>query len=417
MRLACTAVLGATIVASACSSDEGGGPSTTPGLISINAGQSQVGPAGAALPVPLSVIVRDAAANVMSGVTVTWAAATGGGSVNPATSTTNGSGIASTTRTLGTSAGPHTTTATVSGLAPVVFDAVAQVQGATTIGSRFQRQLIDTVLTTTPDFPVIALVTNQSGTPVPGIIVNWSASGGGSVSQLVDTTDAGGESQVNYTYGATAGAYGAQATAPGLVGSPVSFTLTAGPGNPAVLVKTGGDNLIVAPSGQVIYTVTTRDSYGNARNGVTIDWAAGAGGGSIAPLQNFTGGNGTATATRTLGAGLGDQTATATATGLTGSPATFTTTAANVTNVNVGGPSNAFVPGNVSLGLNGTVAWNWVVGNTLPHNVTFAVTAGAPANVLDRVTGSASRTFTTAGTFNYSCTNHVGMNGSVTVNP
>ena len=418
MRFVCAVVLGATCLGIACSSDDGGGPGTpTATSVAVNAGNTQVGPAGQALATQLSVIVRDAAGSPMAGVTVSWAAATGGGSVNPASAATNASGIASTTRTLGPNAGAQTTTATVSGLTPVTFNAVAQIQGATNIGSRFQRQLIDTVLTTTPDFPVIALVTNQSGTPVPGVIVNWSASGGGSVSQLVDTTDAGGESQVNYTYGATAGAYGAQVSVTGLVGSPVSFTLTAAPGNPAVLVKTGGDNLILGPSTQVIYTVTTRDSHGNARNGVTIDWVVGTGGGSIAPLQNITGGNGTATATRTLGAGLGDQTATATATGLTGSPATFTTTAANVTTVTVGGAGvNAFNPTAVTIAQNTVVTWTWAAGNIAPHNVTFS-TAGAPGNLADRATGSGSLTFTSTGTFNYSCTNHLGMTGSVTVNP
>lgn len=405
----------------ACASDDGGpNPNPTPASVAVNGGNTQSGAPAQALATPLSVIVRDASNNPLAGVTVTWAAASGGGSVSPAASTTSAAGTASTTRTLGALAGAVTTTATVSGLAPVTFNAVGRVQGATNMGSRFQSPLIDTVLATTVAQPLIAVIMNETGVPVPGVIVNWTTSGGGQVSQAVDTTDAGGESQVDYTFGATAGAYTAQATVTGLIGSPVGYTLTAGAGNAAVLVKTGGDNLTLAPSAQVIYTVTTRDAHGNPRNGVTIDWAVGTGGGTIAPAQNVTGsgGSGIATATRTLGAGLGAQTATATATGLGGSPATFTTTTANVTTVTVGGGANVFSPANATIPVNGVVTWTWAAGNVFPHNVTFAATAGAPPDITpDMTSGSASRTFTVAGTFNYSCINHAGMTGSVTVTP
>jgi adhesin/invasin len=409
--------LGIVVAGLACSSDDGGGPNPDPlTQIEVIGGNNQVGVAGQPLAIQLSAIAHNIHDEGIGGVPVLWAAASGGGSVNPTTSVTNASGIATTTRTLGPNAGTQTTTATVAGLTPATFTAVAQIQGAVTIGSRFQSPLTDTVLATTVAQPVIAVVLNHTGGPVPGIIVTWSASGGGTVSQLVDTTDAGGESQVDYTFGATAGVYGAQAVVTGLVGSPVSYTLTATPGNPAVLVKTGGDNLTVTPGGQVIHTVTARDGHGNATNGVAIDWAVASGGGSIAPASNFTGGNGTASATRTTN-GLGIYTATATAAGLGGSPATFTTTVAAVFNVSVGGPGgNAFTPQTATVSAPVTVTWHWLAGNVLPHNVTFAPTAGVPANIMDMTSGTASRMFTVPGTFNYQCTNHPGMTGTLTVN-
>lgn len=387
-------------------------PPAGPASLTINAGNNQAGPAGQALGTALSVIARNAGSSPVSGVTVNWAVATGGGSVAPASSTTDASGVASATRTLGPNAGAQTVTATVTGLAPVTFSAVGRIQGAVTIGPRFQRQLLDSVLATTPDFPVIALVINETNAPVPGVIVSWSASGGGSVSQTVDTTDAGGESQVNYTYGSTVGAYGAQATVTGLVGSPADFVLTAGAGNPAVLAKSSGDNLTANPGGQVVHTVITRDSYGNPRNGVTINWAIASGGGSLNTTQTFTGGDGTASVTRTLGPGLGDQTVTAAASpALTPASVTFTTTAAVTVNV----ANNTFNPQNVTVAVNGSVTWQWI-GPTVPHNVTFAAMAGAPLPIADRTSGSESRQFTQAGTFTYQCMNHVGMTGQVTVN-
>ena len=131
----------------ACSGDGGGGPQgPVAATLTGTGGDDQVGVAGQALATPLTVIARDAGGSPVAGVTVTWAAATGGGSVAPPSTTTNAGGMATATRTLGPGAGAQTTTATVSGVTPVTFDAVAQIQGATNIGSRFQSPLTDTVL-------------------------------------------------------------------------------------------------------------------------------------------------------------------------------------------------------------------------------------------------------------------------------
>lgn len=405
------------VVVCACSSDSSGGPpaGATVSTLAANAGNNQIGAAGQALATALSVVARDAGNNPVSGVTVTWAVASGGGSVAPATSTTDAAGSASASRTLGPGAGTQTTTATVAGVAPVTFSAVAQIQGATQMGSRFQSPLTDTVLATTIAEPLIALVTNQSGTPVPGVIVGWSASGGGAVSHTVDTTDAGGESQVNYTFGATAGMYGAQAAVAGLIGSPVSYTLTAGAGNPATIAKSAGDGLTTAPGGQVTHTVITRDAHGNPRNGVTIDWALGVGGGSLNTTQNITGGSGTASVTRTLGAGTGTQTVTAAANpALSPASVTFTTTAALI--VQVG--NNFFNPTNITVAAGSTVEWQWGAASNL-HTITWDNPAqpGVPADEPNRSAGSVTRMLSTAGTFAYHCANHVGMTGQVTVTP
>lgn len=73
----------------------------------------------------------------------------------------------------------------------------------------------------------------------------------------------------------------------------------------------------------------------------------------------------------------------------------------------------SFLPTGVSVTRNGTVTWNNT--SSVTHNVTFAAATGAPQNIGDHSSGSNSRTFNTAGTFNYSCTLHGGMAGSVTV--
>jgi plastocyanin len=74
----------------------------------------------------------------------------------------------------------------------------------------------------------------------------------------------------------------------------------------------------------------------------------------------------------------------------------------------------SFAPAAVTVAKGGTVTWTNEAGSTA-HNVTFAQTAGAPANVGNMTTGSASRTFNTSGSYSYQCTNHSGMTGTVTV--
>jgi plastocyanin len=226
-------------------------------------------------------------------------------------------------------------------------------------------------------------------------------------------TSAAGLSKVQFTYGTAATNQTARATVTGLVGSPVTITLNATAGTAVSIAKTAGDNGTVPPSSQVNYTVESRDSHGNPKGGVTIDWAVATGGGSIAPAQNTTQANGNASAARTLGSGLGDQTATATASGLTGtSQVTFTTTAAIVTTVQVS--DFQFTPDAITVPQGTAVTFQWQ-GTTTLHNVTFG--GGGPANIPNATSGSVQRTFNTQGTINYSCTNHPGMNGTVTVTP
>lgn len=76
------------------------------------------------------------------------------------------------------------------------------------------------------------------------------------------------------------------------------------------------------------------------------------------------------------------------------------------------GASN-FSPTQVTITRDGIVTWS--NGSATLHNVTFAATSGAPSNIPDHSSGSNQRSFPTTGTFNYSCTNHGGMNGSVAV--
>jgi plastocyanin len=412
MRRFCQVLLGGVLLG-ACGGG-GGGTGPTPNSIAVSAGNNQVGAAGTALPESLAVIVRDQSGAPLASVTVTFTVLAGGGTVSPGSRVTGADGIAKTRRTLGTNAGTQTVLATAGSLTPVQFSAVSQINGAVNIANSTTGPLTDTVGAIKAE-SLVVLVTDQNATPVPGIAVTW-ASTGGSVSAASVPTSAAGLSKVRFTYGTAAGNQSATATVTGLVGSPVTITLNATAGTAVGIVKTAGDNGTAPPSSQVNYTVQSRDTHGNPKGGVTIDWAVATGGGSLAPPQNTTQANGNASATRTLGSGLGAQTATATANGLTGTPQlTFTTTAVLIQTVQVA--NNSFSPSNLNnVQLGTTVIWEWQ-GTTALHNVTFDAVAGAPADIPDRNTGEAQRTFNTAGTFPYHCTNHVGMNGSITIMP
>ena len=103
--------------------------------IAINAGDAQSATVGTAVTTAPSVIVKDSNSNPVSGVSVSFAVATGGGSiVNTTSQITDASGIASSgTWTLGTSAGTNnnTLTATSGSLSgsPITFTATAIAGG------------------------------------------------------------------------------------------------------------------------------------------------------------------------------------------------------------------------------------------------------------------------------------------------
>lgn len=86
----------------------------------------------------------------------------------------------------------------------------------------------------------------------------------------------------------------------------------------------------------------------------------------------------------------------------------------NTASVVAGASTNDFTPNLVAVNRGGAVSWTFP---GIQHNVTFATAAGAPAGI-GNTGGSAApvaRTFATAGVFEYDCTLHAGMTGTVVV--
>jgi uncharacterized protein YjdB len=83
-------------------------------------------------------------------------------------------------------------------------------------------------------------------------------------------------------------------------------------------------------------------------------------------------------------------------------------TQANVT----AGADSQFNPGQVDIASGGTVTWSF---GALTHNVNFGGATGAPNNIGSSTNTTVSRTFNAVGTFDYECTLHAGMEGTVVV--
>jgi plastocyanin len=177
----------------------------------------------------------------------------------------------------------------------------------------------------------------------------------------------------------------------------VFTTLTVSPAGPTLV---DGDT--------VQLTATPRDQNGVAMAGLPAATFALTAGTSVSVSPTgrviaLNPGGSTVTATLTSGATTRTGTSTPTVGALS--------TAADVA---VSGAGTSFSPDTVKIAVGGSVTWTFTAGANAPHNVTFA-TPPAGGNIGDTTTGSASRTFGTAGRFSYQCTRHGGMNGAVVV--
>ncbi len=152
------ALLSALILA-ACG-DGGGpsGPNPKELTIAVQGGDQQIGTVGTPLSKPLQVVVTKAATkSPQRGVAVSWAVS-GGGSVAPATSVTDTTGVASTTLTLGPTAGVVTVTANFSGNigSAATFTAEATTGAAITSLSPTSAKAGDTITVNGTGFSSIA---------------------------------------------------------------------------------------------------------------------------------------------------------------------------------------------------------------------------------------------------------------------
>ncbi|HMU61450.1 MAG TPA: Ig-like domain-containing protein, partial [Gemmatimonadales bacterium] len=318
---------------------------TSPTQMFPVSGDAQTGTVGQAMPQPMVVLVEDATNSPVPGVIVNWQVTAGGGTLAAATSVTNGAGEASMTLTAGTTAGANLqqVLASVPGLqnSPIGFTASAIPGPATKLalyGGSGQSAVVGTPL----PFTIAVVVLDQYDNPTSGgTTVNWAAgAGSGSTTVASSVTNSSGIATTGWTIGTVAGTDNqtATATVAGLAGSPVQFTASGTPDSPSVLAISAGNNQSALAGSALAapLVVSVEDQYGNANPGVTVNWAAATGGGSVSAPTSVTSAAGLASVSWTLGGTIGGQTATASVAGTTPASVTFNAIAsAVVSNYNV----------------------------------------------------------------------------------
>lgn len=412
------AVILCSLAAAYCGGGGGGGPSSSVNLSKpSSSGDAQSGEVGHALSLPLRVLVRlDSTAD--SGQLVTWAA-TGGGSVLPATSHADASGIATTTWTLGGAGGTQHATATVGGAAnsPLQYSATA-IAPVIALAATSGNAQTDTVHATLAN-PLRVVVT-LNGTPVSGRTITWGTLNAGGSVTAIDTTAADGTATAHWKLGTVAGAQSASATTAGAAAS-ASFSATAHPGLAKSLGKVSGDGQSADTGAEfgLALIVKAADQFGNGRSGATVTWNVTSGSANVTPTNDTTLVDGSASATVTAGDTLGPIVVTASSTGLTGSPVSFGGTIAHLpTTITIG--DDFFSPDSVTIHVGDRVRWAW--GNTVVHNVT---STGSPSFTGSNNQGANTTygpiLFATAGVYHYYCTIHgtptSGMKGVIVVVP
>lgn len=344
-------ILTAGLLLAACG---GSDPSRAPSSITLVSGNNQVGAAGLPLTLPLTVRVTDKSGDPVTGVTVDFTVASGGGSVGSPTATTSSQGLATSAWTVGTTVGAaNAATATVAGLSgsPVAFAATVQAAPASTatiLQGDGQSGTIGQALGT----PVQVQFKDAYGNAASSQTVTWVVTGGGgSVAAGALQTDPQGRASATWTLGyevgngqalkAQAGSGAATATATGILSAGSTLTVASGD-NQLGLAGTA----LVAPVGVRVRTANGRDVAK-----VAVAWAVATGGGQLASDTTLTGPNGVASVAWTLGAVAGPQTVTASDAALTPASVTFSATAVL--------PAPSGITGTVSLVDSQLTALRW----------------------------------------------------------
>ncbi len=307
------------------------------GAMTITAGNSQSAVVGAALTVDPAVKVTDDFNNPVGGEPVTFAVASGGGSITEATQTTDSTGAATLgSWTLGTTAGANSVTAT-DGTLSKTFTATGTFGAASKL-----------IVTAGPDTPapgaavtVSAQIADQYGNAVSSgsQTIGWSRSGG-TLSATSSSTDSSGIATTTFTPGTTAGAtYTITASRSGLTSG--SDTVTVVAGSPASVTVNAGDG-----QSATVYTavatdpsVVVKDSAGNVCPGVTVTFSGASGSGFVTGASATTDAAGVVTVgswtlsktagSNTLTATAGSASETFTATGTPGALASITVNASD----------------------------------------------------------------------------------------
>ena len=271
--------------------------------LSIVSGGNQSIVAGATLPQPIVVQLRDQTGVAVKGVQVTFTPPAGSGTVSPSSVFTDASGQAQTNWTLGSTAGAQTVQVTGGSATAIAVAAAAlgadslQVVSGNAQAGRAASPLAS---------PVVVRVLDRQGRVVRGAVVRFAAvAGNGAPTVPVDTTDEQGLAQTGWVLGSTLGAMQLTAT----VGTATPVTISATATQDRLVLESGGlqvgrvESVLANP-----VVVQLIDLHDDPVAGAVITFTPDATNGTVLPVTVATDATGRARTLWTMGATAGPMT-------------------------------------------------------------------------------------------------------------
>jgi adhesin/invasin len=244
---------------------------------------------GTAVPTPPAVIVRDAGGTPVAGVGVTFAIASGGGSVTGGSATTGANGVAMVGGwMLGDAAGANTLTATVGAQNvsgnPVTFTATGTPGPASAARSTVGVSPATIPASSGSSISVITvLVRDAGGNPIAGQTVALNATGAGVSLTQPGATDATGATTAQFSATAS-GDHVITAVASGVTLGTKTITVTAGAPVPE---QSTADVPAGAAGIETVVTVRLQDGFGNPVTGAGAQVAMTVGGANSGAKVNI----------------------------------------------------------------------------------------------------------------------------------
>ena len=147
---------------------------------------------------------------------------------------------------------------------------------------------------------IVVKVVDAGGQPVEGATVTFQVrGGGGSINPPANTSSVSGLVSATWTLGTSLGANKAVAILTNNYAlDSAAFAATATNGPPSLFTLVSGNNQSTNVGRRLPLPLTVRvtDQFGFVISGVRVNWAAGAFSGTVTPLRDTTGADGTAQA-------------------------------------------------------------------------------------------------------------------------
>jgi hypothetical protein len=244
-----------------------------PGSITLLGGEGQRGPAGRALPAPVTAQVVSRTGRPMPGVTATFHSVSPGASAEPAVDTSDARGMVRTIWRLGDVPGRQQLTIAVDrvSVAPALGAEADPVPANTRVEviTGIQKGEVGDTLRE----PVAVRALDSLGMPLGDLPVSWSALDGGVLTALSARTDSLGEARATWRLGARAGRQRARVQVGNSRTMP-AFTAVAlaGPAPAVAVIVRSGDRQLgsVGAALKAPIVLRTVDRHRNAVPGVAI---------------------------------------------------------------------------------------------------------------------------------------------------